>query len=94
MEEIYKAKEVKRPRGNLKYETQSPHYPWRIQVEKRYFDKWGKPEIIYPSRTAKQILDRMKWLRNRHYEDVANDNCDYDEVRMSFKFIPSTTLIP
>lgn len=89
LKNIYKAKQAKRPEGSLDYQARCHHYPWSIQVETQYFGRWGKPNNVYPCKTAKEILDRMQWLRARHIEDAANDNCDYDEIKMSFKFTPS-----
>ena len=87
LKDVYTAKQAKRPKGNLDYQTRY-HFPWQIQVTEKMFGSWGKPKLWYPCKTGKEVLERMKWLRMRNEEDVKNDNNDWDEVRMTFHFTP------
>ena len=87
LETISKAKQAKRPKGNLDYQTRY-HIPWQIEITEKMFGSWGKPKRLYPCKTAKEVLERMKWLRIRNEEDVKNDNNDWEEIRMTFRFTP------
>lgn len=87
-ETIYKAKRAKRPRGNI---DQQPlyHFAWQIEVQTKWWGDWGKPELKWPCKTAKEAMVRMKRLRAAHEEDVTNDNCDYEDLRLAFKLTPA-----
>lgn len=87
LETISRAKRAKRPKGNLDYQTRY-HFAWQIEITEKMFGSWGKPKLLYPCKTAKEVIERMKRLRMRNEEDVRNDNNDWEEVRMTFRFTP------
>ena len=88
MQEIYTAKQAKRPKENLNNQT-TYHFAWQIKISTTYWNDWNENKYVWPRKTAKEILDRMRRLRAKHIEDVANDECDYEKMELSFHFTPT-----